>query len=95
MQSVRYEAPTSLAQAAQTLQGSSDAKILAGGTDLLVQMKLGIRQPALIVDIKHIPELMELTLNKRGLHLGAAVPGAGFRSGRDHVDRGYLRAGAG
>ncbi len=76
MPSVQYEAPTSLAQAAQSLHGSSDAKILAGGTDLLVQMKLGIRQPALIVDIKHIPELMELTLGDRGLHLGAAVPGA-------------------
>ena len=47
MQSVQYEAPTSLAQAAQTLQGRSDAKILAGGTDLLVQMKLGIGEPAL------------------------------------------------
>ena len=76
MQSVHYEAPTSLAQAAQALHGSSDAKILAGGTDLLVQMKLGIRQPALIVDIKHIPELMEFTLGKQGLRLGAAVPGA-------------------
>lgn len=76
MQSVQYAAPTSLAQAAQALQGSSSAKVLAGGTDLLVQMKLGLRQPALIVDIKHIPELMEFTLSDRGLHLGAAVPGA-------------------
>jgi CO/xanthine dehydrogenase FAD-binding subunit len=76
MQSVRYEAPTSLALAAQALHGSSEAKILAGGTDLLVQMKLGIRQPALIVDIKRIPELMEFTLGEKGLRLGAAVPGA-------------------
>jgi carbon-monoxide dehydrogenase medium subunit len=76
MQSVRYEAPTSLTQAAQSLQGTSDAKILAGGTDLLVQLKLGIRQPSLIVDIKHIPELMMLTLDAQGLHLGAAVPSA-------------------
>jgi len=76
MPSVQYEAPASLAQATNFLQGSSDAKILAGGTDLLVQMKLGIRQPALIVDIKHIPELMEFTLGDQGLRLGAAVPGA-------------------
>jgi carbon-monoxide dehydrogenase medium subunit len=75
MQSVRYEAPTSLAQAAQALRGASDAKILAGGTDLLVQMKLGIRQPGLIVDIKHIPELMAYQLSDKGLHLGAAVTG--------------------
>ncbi len=76
MQSVQYAAPTSLAQAALALQGNSNAKILAGGTDLLVQMKLGSRQPALIVDIKHIPELMEFRLDDRGLRLGAAVSGA-------------------
>lgn len=76
MQSVRYEAPTSLEQAAKILHSASDATILAGGTDLLVQLKLGIRQPALIVDIKHIPDLMELTLGEQGLRLGAAVPGA-------------------
>jgi CO/xanthine dehydrogenase FAD-binding subunit len=76
MQSPQYEAPTSLAEAAQTLQGRSDATILAGGTDLLVQMKFGLKQPALIVDIKKIPELMELTLSDQGLRLGAAVPGA-------------------
>lgn len=76
MPSMQYQAPTSLEQAVQTLKGAGGAKILAGGTDLLVQMKLGLRQPALIVDIKHIPELMELTLNDQGLTLGAAVPGA-------------------
>ena len=76
MQSPQYEAPTSLAEAAQALQGRSDATILAGGTDLLVQMKFGLKQPALIVDIKHIPELMELTLSDQGFRLGAAVPGA-------------------
>lgn len=76
MQSVRYEAPTSLAQLAQALDGGGGARVLAGGTDLLVQMKLGLRNPALILDIKKIPELLELTLNDRGLRLGAAVPGA-------------------
>lgn len=73
---LQYEAPDSLAQAMQVLAGRSDAKILAGGTDLLVQMRLGLREPALVVDIKHIPELMEITLSEQGLRLGAAVPGA-------------------
>lgn len=73
---LQYEAPTSLAQATQALSGHADAKILAGGTDLLVQMRLGLREPALVVDIKHIPELMEITLSEQGLRLGAAVPGA-------------------
>ncbi|MBK6509620.1 MAG: xanthine dehydrogenase family protein subunit M [Haliea sp.] len=76
MQSVQYAAPTTLAQATQALQGASDAKILAGGTDLLVQMKLGIREPGLIVDIKRIPELTAFTLGEHGLHLGAALTSA-------------------
>ena len=73
---LHYEAPTSLNQAIQVLQGRTDAKILAGGTDLLVQMRLGMREPALVVDIKHIPEMMEVSLSDEGLRLGAAVPGA-------------------
>jgi carbon-monoxide dehydrogenase medium subunit len=73
---MRYEAPTSLAQATQMLEGSSGAKVLAGGTNLLVQMRLGLREPALVVDVKRIPELMEVSLGDGGLRLGAAVPGA-------------------
>lgn len=73
---LQYEVPTTLAQATQLLAGRFDAKILAGGTDLLVQMQLGLREPALVVDIKLIPELMTITLNEQGLRLGAAVPGA-------------------
>lgn len=76
MQSVQYAAPTTLAQATQALQGASDAKILAGGTDLLVQMKLGIREPGLVVDIKRIPELTAFSISENGLHLGAALPSA-------------------
>lgn len=76
MVSVQYAAPTSLTEAVQILESSSDAKVLAGGTDLLVQMKLGMKQPANIVDIKHIPELMEFSVSDSGLKLGAAVPSA-------------------
>ncbi len=80
MQSVQYTAPASLAEATQALSDSGNAKILAGGTDLIIQMKFGLKRPALIVDIKHIPELMELTLSDAGLRLGAAVPGAVVKS---------------
>ncbi|MFV8819884.1 FAD binding domain-containing protein [Haliea sp. E17] len=76
MSSVHYAAPTSLAEAAQVLAAGEQPKILAGGTDLLVQMKLGARRPGTIVDIKRIPELTELRLDDQGLVLGAAVPGA-------------------
>jgi carbon-monoxide dehydrogenase medium subunit len=76
MQSLRYEAPTSLAQATELLEGARGARVLAGGTDLLVQMRLGLKSPSVVVDIKHIPELLELSLGDEGLRLGAAVPGA-------------------
>lgn len=76
MQSMQYRAVNSLAEAAEALAGTGDAKVLAGGTDLLVQMKLGLQRPALVVDIKRIPELMALTLDDQGLSLGAAVPGS-------------------
>ena len=69
----QYWAPTSLPAALEHLRGG-DVTILAGGTDLIIQMKFGLKRPALIVDIKRIPELMELTLSDSGLRLGAAVP---------------------
>lgn len=73
---MQYHAPKSLEQATQVLQGAEGARVLAGGTDLLVQMKLGLRRPGHIVDIKHIPELMALESSEQGFRLGAAVPGA-------------------
>ena len=59
-------------------QGDNKAKVLAGGTDLLVQLRVApqrINNPDLIVDIKDIPELNEVEFNSEsGLTLGAAVP---------------------
>jgi aerobic carbon-monoxide dehydrogenase medium subunit len=50
-------------------------KILAGGTDLILQMKQGIVRPSLVVDVKQIPELNRLEWNPQvGLRIGAAVP---------------------
>jgi len=76
MSLLEYTAPASLEQATQALAGATGAKILAGGTDLLVQMKLGLREPEAVVDIKNVPELMAISVDDQGLHLGAAVPGA-------------------
>lgn len=75
MPSVQYLAPESLEQATQALADSANARVLAGGTDLLVQMRLGLKEPEVVVDIKWIPELTELALDDSGLRLGAAVPG--------------------
>jgi carbon-monoxide dehydrogenase medium subunit len=74
---MRYEAPHSLDQAVALLAGEQgDARVLAGGTDLLVQMKTDLIEPVLIVDIKGIAELREIKEEGGGFRLGAAVSGA-------------------
>jgi CO/xanthine dehydrogenase FAD-binding subunit len=50
--------------------------ILAGGTDLLVQMKSGTREPGVIVDVKKIPEMVAITEKNGAFTVGAATPAA-------------------
>ncbi|HZR26939.1 MAG TPA: xanthine dehydrogenase family protein subunit M [Vicinamibacterales bacterium] len=76
MVSIRYEAPQSVADAVRLLSAEQGAKVFAGGTDLLVQFKMGARQPTAFVDIKRIPELVGITITDRALRLGAATSAA-------------------
>jgi carbon-monoxide dehydrogenase medium subunit len=55
------------------------ARPLAGGTDLVAQMRTGARRPAVIVDLKRIVELMEVREEDGGLVIGAAAPAAALR----------------
>ena len=73
---VRYEAPETLQAAVALLAGASGpARILAGGTDVIVQMETDLIEPALLVDIKKIPETRQITPEAGGFRIGAAVPG--------------------
>lgn len=76
MQTTRYEAPATLVDAVRLLHADRDANVFAGGTDLLVQYRMGVRRPSVFVDLKRIPELVGITLDSRGLRLGAATPAA-------------------
>lgn len=77
MADMQFAAPTTVRQAVKALTSAKGkAKVLAGGTDLLVQMRSGRQQPGLIVDLKHIPELKAIKKEKTGFRIGAAVSGA-------------------
>ncbi len=72
-----YKAPTSIKDAVQLLANATgSAKVLAGGTDLLVQIRSGFRAPELVVDLKNIPEVQQMSINGNGTRIGAAVSGA-------------------
>ena len=72
---MRYEAPKTLAAAVALLAGASgQARVLAGGTDLLIQMRGGRVEPALLVDIKGIFEMISIVAEGGGFRFGAAVP---------------------
>jgi aerobic carbon-monoxide dehydrogenase medium subunit len=74
---MRYEAPGSLDQAVALLAAEpGDARVLAGGTDLLVQLRTDLIEPALLVDIKRIPEMRRIAEEGGGFRVGAAVTGA-------------------
>jgi carbon-monoxide dehydrogenase medium subunit len=74
---MRYEAPETLDAAVRLLSSESGLKkVLAGGTDLLVQMRTDLIHPDLVVDIKGISELRQITEENGGYRIGAAVTGA-------------------
>ena len=76
MQAIEYVAPASLDEAVRALaSGGAKARVLAGGTDVIIQAREGRRDVGVMVDVKNIPETMELALAPDGsLRVGAAVP---------------------
>ena len=76
MKWIDYEAPTSVRESVDLLNEAGDrARSLAGGTDLLVQLRGRAYDLDLVVDVKSVPELNELTYDPdNGLTIGAAVP---------------------
>lgn len=73
---MRYEAPDTLDAALSLLaDAGGTARVLAGGTDLLVHLRAGRIAPTLLVDIKRIPELRTLEPCDGGWRIGAAVTG--------------------
>ena len=71
---MRYEAPRTLEQVVRLLSvEKSRAHILAGGTDILIQMRSGRAAPELLVDVKAIAEMRSMALEDGRYRVGAAV----------------------
>ncbi|MEE2990008.1 MAG: FAD binding domain-containing protein, partial [Planctomycetota bacterium] len=76
MKDFDYSAPTSVQEATTLLaEHGEQARMLAGGTDIIVQLREGLRDAGIVIDIKKIPELMAIDYSaESGLTLGAGVP---------------------
>ena len=76
MKDFDYAAPTSVEDATSLLaEHGENARLLAGGTDIIVQLREGLRDAEMVIDIKKIPELMAMEYSAdSGLTLGAGVP---------------------
>jgi CO/xanthine dehydrogenase FAD-binding subunit len=68
-----FMSPTSLSEAQRLLSAGGATSLLAGGTDLLVGIRMGTRTPSRIMDLKHIPELVAIESDEHAVRLGAAV----------------------
>lgn len=90
MKPFEYFAPQTLSETGEILAGfQGDARIIAGGTDLLLQMKAGKATPRAVVNIKRIPDLRGLTFNSH-LAIGALTTLEELR--RSPVVRGHFPA---
>ena len=75
-----YAAPESVQATVDLLQSSASTgkrtQVLAGGTDVLVQMRSVDREPRLIVDVKQLAETNKLDIGDDEIYIGAAIPSA-------------------
>ncbi|MDA0746194.1 MAG: xanthine dehydrogenase family protein subunit M [bacterium] len=74
MKQFAYCSPVTIREAVEALVANPGARVLAGGTDLLVRMKARVSTPGALVDIGRIPRLCELIYDRKtGLRMGAGV----------------------
>ncbi len=76
MHAINYESPKTVDEAVKFLAAHGEnARPLCGGTDLIIQLRAGVRRPEYIVDVKNIQEMCRIEFSmQHGLRLGAAVP---------------------
>src|SRR5262245_61144553 len=74
MKAFEYVTPDSIGDAVSAMtQAGAKGKFLAGGIDLLGEMKDYIRTPDVVINLKNIQEMQGLSVEGKGLLLGALV----------------------
>src|SRR6516162_166277 len=68
-----YACPATLAEAVALLASRDEAKALAGGQSLVPMMAFRIASPSLLVDLRKLADLRQITIDNRGVRLGAMV----------------------
>jgi CO/xanthine dehydrogenase FAD-binding subunit len=76
LHAINYRSPKSVDEAVKLLAAHGEqARPLCGGTDLIIQLRAGLRRPEYVVDVKNIREMRRIEFSmQHGLRLGAAVP---------------------
>lgn len=69
----KYHRPKSVAETIKILNANDNAAILAGGTDILVEIKKGFRQHSDLVSLIDVKELKFITEDKNNVYIGSAV----------------------
>lgn len=65
--------PKTAEEAVELRAGNADSRFLAGGTDMIVNVRRGIEQPSDLIDLTHVDELTEIREEADGLRVGAAI----------------------
>jgi len=70
---MKYLFPISIKEALEYISSEKDSKIIAGGTDLIIQISDGFITPQMLIDISHIEKLKKIERIEEGFKIGAAV----------------------
>ncbi len=74
---MRFLAARTIEEAVEALATAEGlTRVLAGGTDVLVQLKSGLVEPEVVVDIKRLPGMRDIVAEDGGFRIGAGVSGA-------------------
>lgn len=84
----RLHRPETVKEAVALHGGAEDARYVAGGTDLLVNVRRGIERPATVVSLERVAEMKGIVADAGGLTIGAAVPLA-LLAGHEALRRDY------